>query len=233
MHMSLQSDRTYRSPNWNARRGTHTPDMIVLHYTGMQTGEEAIARLCDRAAEVSAHYVIGERGELWQLVDDENRAWHAGVSCWQGERDINSRSIGIEIVNPGHEWGYRPFPKLQIDTVTALLKILIRTHGILPERIIGHSDIAPSRKEDPGELFPWQALAQEGIGVWPDDKAACSSKGLKDLYAIGYDPECAEDAVWRAFHRHFYPEQTAYRPTAESLRRAARLASLTPGKAAC
>lgn len=148
----------YKSPNYGARRGGQAPSMILIHYTGMKTGKAALERLCDPAAEVSAHYVIEENGDLYHLVDDEHRAWHAGVSEWEGETDINSASIGIELVNPGHEWGYRPFPEVQIAALIALCRDLVATYDIPIERILGHSDVAPGRKQDPGELFPWDRL---------------------------------------------------------------------------
>ena len=149
----------YKSPNFTERRGGHEkPSMIIIHYTGMKTGEEALQRLCDPAAEVSAHYVIEEDGRLFQLVDEDKRAWHAGVSEWQGEADINSASIGIELVNPGHEWGYRKFPDVQIGVLIDLCRDLVGKYGIPLDRILGHSDVAPERKLDPGELFPWDRL---------------------------------------------------------------------------
>lgn len=152
------------SPNFNARKSV--PDMVVLHYTGMETAQAALDRMCDPAAEVSAHYCVGEDGTVWQLVDEERRAWHAGVSVWKGERDINSASIGIEIVNPGHEFGYRDFPQAQIDAVIGLLDGIRGRWDIPDHRILGHSDVAPARKTDPGERFPWQALAEAGHGLW-------------------------------------------------------------------
>src|ERR1700686_1471992 len=127
-------------------------NMLVLHYTGMQSAEAAIERLCDPAARVSAHYVVEEDGTLWRLVPEERRAFHAGVSCWQGESDLNYVSIGIEIVNPGHEWGYRPFPEPQMGVVERLCRDLVARYRIPSTRIVGHSDIAPDRKTDPGEL---------------------------------------------------------------------------------
>lgn len=149
----------YKSPNFGDRRGGHEkPSMIIIHYTGMKTGEEALERLCDLKSEVSAHYLIEEDGRLFQLVDDDKRAWHAGVSAWAGETDINSASIGIELVNPGHEWGYRAFPDVQIDVLIDLCRDLICKYNIAPERILGHEDVAPGRKQDPGELFPWDKL---------------------------------------------------------------------------
>ncbi|MDC7682542.1 N-acetylmuramoyl-L-alanine amidase [Asticcacaulis sp. BYS171W] len=152
------------SPNFNARKSP--PDMVVLHYTGMETAQAALDRMCDPAAEVSAHYCVDEDGTVYQLVEEERRAWHAGVSFWKGERDINSASIGIEIVNPGHEFGYRDFPAAQIDAVIGLLDGIRQRWEIPDHRILGHSDVAPARKQDPGERFPWAVLAEAGHGIW-------------------------------------------------------------------
>lgn len=158
------------SPNFDAR--TAPPDMIVLHYTGMASGAAALARLTDSTAKVSAHWLIEEDGGLVRLVAEERRAWHAGRSCWQGSNDVNGDSIGVELVNPGHEFGYRAFPEPQIRTLVALIGE-IRTRWTVPDaRILGHSDVAPARKEDPGELFPWRALAMAGHGLWAEPAAA-------------------------------------------------------------
>ncbi len=153
------------SPNFDAR--TKLPDMLVLHYTGMQTGEAALARLCDPEAGVSSHYLVEEDGRIFRLVAEERRAWHAGRSFWKGEEGVNHASIGIEIVNPGHEFGYRPFPQAQIDAVIALVADIRSRWQIDDNRILGHSDVAPARKIDPGELFPWKRLAEAGHGVRP------------------------------------------------------------------
>ncbi len=141
-------------------------DILLMHYTGMPTAADALSRLVDAAAKVSCHYVVDETGEVYRLVPEEARAWHAGVAYWAGDIDINSRSIGIEIVNPGHEFGYRDFPEAQIAAVEELSLGILKRHPIPPSRVIGHSDIAPDRKEDPGERFPWARLAARGIGVW-------------------------------------------------------------------
>ena len=159
------------SPNHNARPGGQAPDMLMLHYTGMQTAEAALQRLCDPAAKVSAHYTVDEDGTVYTHVPEDRRAWHAGAGFWQGETDINGASIGIEIVNPGHEFGYRPFPAVQMASVLALSRRIVDTHRIHPLRVIGHSDSAPDRKTDPGELFDWPGLAAEGVGFWPDSQA--------------------------------------------------------------
>jgi N-acetylmuramoyl-L-alanine amidase len=152
------------SPNFDAR--TAPPDILVLHYTGMRTGPEALDRLRDPAAKVSSHYMVEEDGRIFHLVPEERRAWHAGVSYWKGERNINGVSIGVEIVNPGHEFGYRPFPDAQIGAVIELIGDIRSRWTIGDDRIVGHSDVAPGRKEDPGELFPWKRVAEAGHGLW-------------------------------------------------------------------
>ncbi|WP_370237139.1 N-acetylmuramoyl-L-alanine amidase [Brevundimonas sp.] len=203
--------------------------MLVLHYTGMQTAEEAIARLRDAEARVSAHYVVDEDGTLYALVPEERRAWHAGKGVWQGETDCNAASIGIEIVNPGHQWGYRDFPDVQIDAVIALIADIRGRWTIPDDRIIGHSDLAPDRKEDPGERFPWKRLAGEGHGLWfepaPERVAALGPPlGLGDeglgvivlragLHRLGYglmpggDYDDATQQTVTAFQRHWRQER--------------------------
>lgn len=156
------------SPNFGPRRDGQAPDMLVVHYTGMKTAEEALQRLCSVEAQVSAHYLIDEDGTLYSLVPEDMRAWHAGVSSWESNQDINSRSIGIELANPGHDFGYRPFPEAQIKRLVRLSKEIVSRHGIRPWHVLGHSDVAPLRKTDPGELFPWERLAREGVGLWPE-----------------------------------------------------------------
>jgi N-acetylmuramoyl-L-alanine amidase len=156
------------SPNFDERPLGMSVGMLVLHYTGMKTAQEAIARLCSAEAKVSSHYLVHEDGQVVHMVREEKRAWHAGISCWQGVPSCNDLSIGIEIVNPGHEFGYRPFPAEQMDAVSDLAFGIIKRHKIRMRNIVAHSDIAPTRKEDPGELFGWQKLASEGIGLWPD-----------------------------------------------------------------
>jgi len=155
------------SPNHDARPESAATDMLVLHYTGMPTAEEALARLCDAQARVSAHYTIDRDGMIYRHVPEEQRAWHAGISYWDSERNVNARSIGIELVNPGHEFGYVPFPPEQIAALIALAQGILARHPIPPHRIVGHSDVAPNRKTDPGELFPWGQLASAGIGIFP------------------------------------------------------------------
>jgi len=207
------------SPNFDARR--MPPDMIVLHYTGMESGEGALARLSDPAAKVSAHYLVEEDGRIFALVPEARRAWHAGASFWRGERDINAASVGIEIVNPGHDLGYRPFPDQQIDALIELLADIRSRWTIPDERILGHSDIAPTRKIDPGELFPWRRLALEGHGLWVEPPAAPGApltdgdEGLGvmalqgALARLGYESpstgrfEEATATLVRAFQRHW------------------------------
>ena len=207
------------SPNFGPRKAP--PHMLVLHYTGMPTGEAALARLRDPAAEVSAHYLVEEDGRVFRLVPEERRAWHAGKSSWRGETDVNGASIGIEIVNPGHEFGYRPFPEPQVAAVLALVSD-IRSRWMLEDvNIVGHSDIAPERKEDPGELFPWKRLAEAGHGLWAEPAAAPGaplgegeeSAAVFALQAgftrLGYDSaptgrfDAFTGAVVRAFQRHW------------------------------
>lgn len=190
------------SPNHNARPGGRAPDLVVLHYTGMRSAAEALERLCDPAAQVSAHYLIEEDGRVWHLVPEERRAWHAGLSCWQGERDVNGLSVGIELVNPGHEFGYRAFPPAQMEALATLLDRVVRRCGIPPRRIVGHADVAPARKQDPGELFDWAALAADGFGLWTE--AVLEDRGER-FEALGYDPKVAPEDVIRAFQRHWRP----------------------------
>lgn len=162
---SATVNRVVPSPNHGERRVAR-PDMLVLHYTGMPDAEAALARLCDPASEVSAHYLVFEDGGIVQLVPEARRAWHAGASSWVGVRDINSHSIGIEIANPGHDYGYRDFPDAQIAAVIALCRDIVARHRIAPQRVLAHSDVAPARKQDPGEKFPWRELRAAGIGHW-------------------------------------------------------------------
>ena len=208
--------QTKKSQNFDDRRGVEQASMIILHYTGMKTGEEALERLCDPSGKVSAHYWIGEGGEIIRLVEDDKRAWHAGVAYWAGETDINTHAIGIEIVNPGHEFGYCEFPEEQIIAVSKLCQEKMNRYSISPSCVLAHSDVAPARKEDPGELFPWQRLAGQGVGLWPvptDMDREAAQDMLSDhvaidsiLSEIGYDPSVGFSQVLIAFHRHYYPE---------------------------
>lgn len=198
----------YQSQNFNERK--YPISMIVLHYTAIPTCEESFTRLCETtnvAGRVSAHYLVDRDGRAYKLVDESKRAWHAGVGSWKGLDDINSRSIGIEIVNVGlTEDGRRePFPDRQIDAVIALCKDIIRRHGILPHNIVGHSDVAPARKQDPGEAFPWAKLAEAGVGIWTDDFAEPNASVEEMLAIIGYDVSDIGKAMV-AFQRHWYPE---------------------------
>lgn len=196
------------SPNFNER--AHPISMLVLHYTGMQNGPEAIERMTSADAGVSAHYCIDEDGTIVQMVEEEHRAWHAGVSRWRGMEDINSRSIGIEIVNPGHEWGYRPFTEAQMSSLLPLCAEIVRTYNIEPRNVVGHSDIAPARKDDPGELFDWYALASRGLAV-PRPVKALTDPGWSDaafllaLERYGYNVDDGRKATI-AFQRRFRPE---------------------------
>lgn len=200
------------SPNFNDRK--HPVDMLVLHYTGMETGQAALERMCDAAANVSAHYMIWEDGGVVQLVGEDKRAWHAGVSSWQGDEDLNSRSIGIEIVNGGHDWPLAggvlpPYPKAQIDALIELCHGILERWDIPARRIVGHSDIAPARKDDPGEHFPWDRLARAGIGLWPltisdnplvPPELGSTGRALKDgphLIGTGLEPGDQKKAVAR------------------------------------
>ncbi|WP_417836009.1 N-acetylmuramoyl-L-alanine amidase [Thalassospira tepidiphila] len=209
---------SHLSPNFGDRPEGCPIDILVLHYTGMQSGAAALERLCDPESSVSSHYLIEEDGRIFQLVDEDKRAWHAGLGIWQDCSDVNSHSIGIEIVNPGHEYGYRPFPDIQIKSVIELAQDILKRHEIPASRIIAHSDMAPDRKEDPGELFPWQQLAENGIGLWPGcsgvpampsnmvDAPTTPDEFHALMDAIGYGAAtCDEDKAKRtiAFQRHW------------------------------
>nr|WP_240047402.1 N-acetylmuramoyl-L-alanine amidase [Sphingomonas panacisoli] len=196
------------SPNFSERQLPVT--MIVLHYTGMRTAADAIARLTDPKAEVSAHYLIDEDGTIHALVAEDKRAWHAGSSHWRGITDINSASIGIELVNPGHEHGYRDFPDAQIDALIPLMEEIKQRHGITRGNIVGHSDVAPTRKQDPGEFFPWGRLARVRLAMPRPTKNLIdplwSDAGfLLALERFGYEVT-DELAAVVAFQRRFRPE---------------------------
>jgi N-acetylmuramoyl-L-alanine amidase len=195
------------SPNWDARPPDAPIDLLVLHYTGMPSAAAAIERLRDPAAKASAHYLIDEDGSVVAMVPEEGRAWHAGASWWQGRAALNDVSLGIELVNPGHEWGYRAFPGEQMAALLALAGELCRRWRIPPDRVVGHSDIAPTRKDDPGELFDWPALARAGLchavpralSATPDEAAARSA-----IARFGY-PDVPTGALVRAFQRRWRP----------------------------
>jgi len=203
------------SPNHGPRPPGTAIDLLILHYTGMQSAPAALARLTDPAAEVSAHYLIDEDGTVYALVDEARRAWHAGVGSWVGANNINDRSIGIELVNPGHEFGYRPFPEAQMRALETLARDIMARHGVPAHRAIGHSDVAPARKQDPGELFDWARLARAGIGLWPRPAACATLTGIALsadeaaearvlLAGLGYAMAEIPAAI-TAFQRHFRP----------------------------
>jgi N-acetylmuramoyl-L-alanine amidase len=231
------------SPNHDSRAeaigGPPRIDMLVLHYTGMRSAAAALDQLCDPAARVSSHYVVDEDGTIWRLVPEERRAWHAGVSYWQGETALNTVSIGVEIVNPGHEWGYRSFPEPQMQAVEALGLDIIARRRIPAHRIVGHSDIAPTRKSDPGELFDWPRLARAGIGLWAERAEELHrrrgrgvgiverARALADLARIGYQVEPANvEPALAAFQRRFRPERWDGRLDSETSARLVEVAQL-------
>lgn len=184
--------------------------MLVLHYTGMKDAAAAIAQLTSPEAKVSSHYVVAEDGQVLRLVSEEKRAWHAGKSHWRGITDVNSASVGIEIVNPGHEWGYRPFPEAQMEALIPLVAEIVERHGIEPANVVGHSDVAPARKVDPGELFDWERLARVQLALPRPRKNLTDplwtpSGFLLALERFGYDVSDGPAAV-RAFQRRFRPE---------------------------
>ena len=230
--------REIPSPNFDERPAEREIDMLVLHYTGMKTAVAALARMCDPAVQVSAHYMIDEDGTTTALVAEERRAWHAGRAWWRGESDINACSIGIELVNPGHEFGYRNFPEPQMAVLEDLAGAIVARHAIPPERVLGHSALAPERRKDPGERFDWQRLAAAGIGLWPrSGTLAAGEVGLPALGPgdIGIDVVTLQTALgrygWRidptgvyslrteivvtAFQRHFRPHRIDGRVDAE------------------
>lgn len=198
------------SPNFGPRKEGKKIKYLILHYTGTPTAFEALQLLqgSRKDHDVSAHYMVDETGTVTRIVDEEMRAWHAGKSCWEGEEDINSCSIGIEIQNPGHKFGYVAFPDEQIEAVMELCQDIIKRHNILPQNVLAHSDIAPERKEDPGELFPWQTLAQHGIGLWPEVTEAEDGTGnIKSILTrYGYDTRTDDKKLVTAFQRHFEPK---------------------------
>jgi N-acetylmuramoyl-L-alanine amidase len=226
--------RELPSPNHDDRPADTPIDVLILHYTGMQSAQDAIDRLRDPVSRVSSHYVVDEDGSVLRLVPEARRAWHAGVSYWRGHNELNARSIGIEVVNPGHEWGYRDFPALQMAVVCDLCLGILLRHPIPARNVVAHSDVAPDRKEDPGEKFDWRGLAQNGVGLWPDNIPDLGTTGavhdtaaLHDVRAglaeIGYRvaPEGAFDlalaTVLRAFQRHWRPETITGQPDAGTL----------------
>jgi N-acetylmuramoyl-L-alanine amidase len=235
--------REHPSPNHDERPQGGAVDVLILHYTGMKSAREAIDRLCDPNSQVSSHYVVDEDGAILSLVPEERRAWHAGVSYWRGHTALNGRSIGIEIVNPGHEWGYRDFPALQMAAVCDLCLSILSRHPIPGRNVVAHGDVAPDRKEDPGEKFGWEELARNGVGIWPSGTVGSGTGGLirnatglrrvrAALAAIGYQvaPEGALDpalsAVLRAFQRHWRQEAVTGQADAGTVARLRAVAGL-------
>jgi N-acetylmuramoyl-L-alanine amidase len=236
------------SPNFGPRRDGQRPDMIILHYTGMEPGPSAEEWLCDPVSEVSSHYLVNEDGSVLQMVRESDRAWHAGHGSWRGRSDVNSFSIGIEVANPGHAYGYPEFTGAQIDTVIALCRDIAARHSIAPERVLAHSDTAPGRKVDPGEKFPWVELHAAGVGHYVEPSPIGGGRFLTAgergepvealqsmlaLYGYGVDISGTFDptteAVVAAFQRHFRPKRVdgvADRSTIDTLHRL--LAALPP-----
>ena len=243
--MSLRI-RDLPSPNHDERPAGAPVDMLILHYTGMKTAQEAIDRLRDPAARVSSHYVVDEDGAVLRLVPEARRAFHAGVSYWRGHSGLNARSIGIEIVNPGHEWGYRDFPVLQLAAVCDLCLDILSRHPIPARNVVAHSDVAPDRREDPGEKFDWRSLAENGVGLWPEEvpdlgtggaardagalvevRASLLGIGYHVTPAGGFDPALA--TILRAFQRHWRPEAITGEADAGTRARLAGVLRLTGG----
>ncbi|MGE3623790.1 MAG: N-acetylmuramoyl-L-alanine amidase [Bdellovibrionales bacterium] len=219
------------SPNFDPRDPAVPVQFVILHYTGMPSGDDALERLRDPASKVSAHYLIEEDGRLFKLVEENARAWHAGLSAWRGIADINSASVGIELVNPGHQHGYRAFPAPQISTLKGLLHGILKRHGMNPATaLLAHADVAPERKEDPGELFPWRDLAADGLGLWPEPASgdyvfAEDGEVQEMLRTVGYHipPSGSYDKPTRAallaFQRHYHPENLTGTPERETVAR--------------
>jgi len=241
-------DRVVPSPNHGERRGGVPVTMLLLHYTGMRSAEAALARLAEHGSDVSAHYLVFEDGATVQFVPEARRAWHAGEARWAGESDVNSRSVGIEIVNPGHDWGYVDFPDAQIAKVIALCRDIVARHAIRPDRVLAHSDVAPARKQDPGEKFPWPRLAAAGVGLWvppepitdggPVLRLGDSGAAVRDLQArlaaYGYDIatsatyDAATADVVSAFQRHFRPARVDGIADASTQKTLAKLLAARP-----
>ena len=209
--MDFTISNEYKSPNFNKRRDMDLLDAIIIHYTGMQNSESALNYLCNKKSKVSSHYFINEEGQIFQLVDDFNIAWHAGVSKWLKRKNLNDTSIGIELVNPGHEHGYEVFSEKQYESLEQLIKLLFSKYNIKKDWVLGHSDIAPSRKLDPGENFDWYRLARKDLSVWPDKIFSVPDKMKSDqllynlLFNIGYDVKSYFKPSLIAFKRRFMP----------------------------
>ncbi len=217
------------SPNHEARAEDAVIDMLVVHYTGMASTSAALQRLCDPVAKVSAHYLIDEDGSVHRLVAEDRRAWHAGVASWRGVSDVNGASIGIELVNPGHEFGYRPFAEPQMEAFRGLAMEIIARHAIPARNVVGHSDVAPSRKTDPGEFFDWCGLAQVGIGLWPRPAEHLETEPARIVEMLadyGYDTAEAAAAI-KAFQRHFRPTRVNGRIDPETARLLAGLLEIS------
>jgi len=243
VRFEMRGIEDHPSPNFGPRRGGAVPDLVVLHYTGMDTAEGAIARLAVPASEVSAHYLVDLDGRVVRLVAEEMRAWHAGAASWGGVADVNSCSIGIEIVNCGHELGYPPFPEPQMTALGALLAGILARHGISPERVVGHACVAPGRKRDPGEKLDWRRLARGGLSVWLDleqvgqgagQGAAEAARFQVAARGLGYDaPNSGEwcdqtRAVWHAFAMRFLPFDADAPPHGAGVAHLERLAARWP-----
>lgn len=222
--MNLVDPIAAPSPNFNDRKGQVR--FVVLHYTGMESGAAALARMRDPDAQVSAHYMVEENGDVYALVDEDKRAWHAGVSSWLGETDMNSASIGIEIVNGGHDFGLPDFPDVQIVAVIELLQDVMRRRYLAPRDVIGHADIAPGRKDDPGEKFPWRRLADTGCAIWPDLNNNDDGHVEGQLRRIGYGLDPGLQAVTRAFQQRFRPQNCDGVVDAQTARLIAAIAAL-------
>jgi N-acetylmuramoyl-L-alanine amidase len=235
------------TPNFQSRRDGRTPTILLLHYTGMESADAALDHLCSSKSNVSCHYLIDEQGRVTQMVPEAERAWHAGQSHWAGEDDVNSASIGIEIVNKGHDLGYEDFPDEQIDAVIALSKDIIERHGISPRYVLGHSDVAPRRKKDPGEKFPWRKLHAAGIGHWvePEPLGGDEGLGLRDTgeavqhgqqlladygYLVGVNGKYGKETatVVSAFQRHFRPDKVDGRLDRSTLQTLEKLLAALP-----
>jgi N-acetylmuramoyl-L-alanine amidase len=203
---------SFPSPNFDDRPQGIPTDILVVHYTGMSETIQALERMCSPLAKVSAHYLIDEKGQVFQLVSEKKRAWHAGISSWRGNFNINDRSIGIELSNPGHEFSYQKFPKTQINSFINLANNIIRRHSIPARNIVGHSDISPTRKKDPGELFEWRKLALRGIGYWPKTLKRNHTRQVNKknfefaLKTYGYETSNLQATII-AFQRHFLPRR--------------------------
>lgn len=236
---SRHVDDVVASPNIGERRNALQPELLILHYTGLETAQRSIDVLCDPVCEVSCHYLVDVDGRITQMVREADRAWHAGLSYWRGETDINSKSVGIEIQNPGHAHGYPDFPEQQMAAVERLAEDIVTRHAMRAQNVLAHSDIAPHRKIDPGEKFDWQRLARAGVGVWieaqplgdelsagafdaevPDERV----RTCQDLLArYGYDTardgllDAAAGRVIAAFQRHFRPARVDGLPDASTL----------------